>query len=100
MEHYVSLSLSPCTNVRELLTGPSRDVRDALARARRTLVRSPSEAAVLDLIERMPSTLYRPSSKSRPAQRVIAAVARMSGWVLRNPRIPGCVSLLTSGDIG
>ena len=95
---YAALALAPCTNVRELMTGPGADVRAALPRARKTLVRLPSEDAYLDLIDRGAVTIHRPGHMLSFPKRVINALARLSGWVLRNPRIPGCMSILTHDD--
>ena len=98
MESYFDLALSPCTNVRELLSGPDADVRAGLTGARKALARFPSEQALLDLMDRAPSSTMPPNIRSALATSPLSAgaigVARFAGWFLRNPRIPGCVSIL------
>ncbi|MBA3673031.1 MAG: hypothetical protein H0W68_13565 [Gemmatimonadaceae bacterium] len=49
-----TLTFAPCSNVRGLLFGPSDDVKNAVARARPTLPRYPSERAIVDLDARVP----------------------------------------------
>jgi serine/threonine-protein kinase len=92
---YFALAMSPCTNVRELVAGPSPDARDALLRARTTLARFPSESAFLDLLDRQPAVVVRDSGAVRMTWSIMP-IAKLSGWILRNPRIPGCVSKLMS----
>jgi hypothetical protein len=99
LSYYEELTLLPCTNVRELITGSAVDARTALARSRSSLVRFPSDAAFLDLWERTPVTTRWPewvNWKKSPATLVARSVyilAHVSGWILHNPRIPGCTGV-------
>jgi len=95
-EELQSLSLSSCTNVRELLFGPRSDVTDVLARARRTLARFPSEQALVDLNTRMPS-LSSSYGTLNPFQALLASPASVAGLVTRNPRLVTCTRILSGG---
>jgi hypothetical protein len=96
MESYHNLTMSPCTSVRELLMGPGADVREALPNARSTLVRYPSDGALLDLMDRTPSTVLRRGAEQAGMGGVVMDFARASSWILHNPRIAGCVSILAA----
>jgi hypothetical protein len=80
--------------VRELLSGPDADVRAALARGRKALVRFPSDEALLDLLERAPSSPVPLPADAPDAERLVIGLARVSGWILRNQRITGCVRMM------
>jgi len=95
-EDLQSLSLSSCTNVRELLFGPRSDVTDVLARARHTLARFPSEQALVDLNTRMPS-LSSSYGTLNPFQALLASPASVAGLVTRNPRLVTCTRILSGG---
>lgn len=88
------LSVSSCTNVRELMFGPRADVTDALARARHSLARYPSERALVDLSARSLSV-----TNSQPwtglLQALAVSSASVSGTVLHNPRLAACTRMLT-----
>jgi hypothetical protein len=90
-----SLSVSSCTNVRELLFGPRADVVDALARARQTLARYPSERALIDLETRTPSPAPG-LTQGNPFQELAVSAASVAGAVLQNPRLASCTLVLTS----
>jgi hypothetical protein len=90
-----SLSISSCTNVRELVLGPGAEVTDALGRARRTVARYPSERALLDLQARIPGQLGDPEP-SNPVQALAISSATVAGTVLQNPRLAACTRLLVS----
>ncbi len=100
LAYYDQLARAPCTNVRELLTGTSADAHEAMTRARSSLARFPSEQALLDLMDRTPTVAHGtgPSlgigTVQRSAWRFMYVLSRASGWILRNPRIPGCVSMV------
>jgi hypothetical protein len=96
MESYHNLTMAPCTNVHELLMGPGADVREAFTTARTTLVRFSSDAALLDLMDRTASTILARGQNQEGLGGVVMDFARASGWVLHNPRIAGCVSILAA----
>jgi hypothetical protein len=93
--NYRALVLAPCTNVHELISGPDEDVRVALEDARRQLVGLPSDSVFLDMLDRQAKVDWREADAAL-SKRLMMPLARLSGTVLRNPRIPGCVSLLLS----
>ncbi len=90
------LQLVPCTNLRELTFGPADDIRRAVETARRQLVRYPSEAALFEVAlettrrVRLESVGVTVGSGPRAA----VALARLSGALLGNRRIPGCAALV------
>jgi hypothetical protein len=81
--------VAPCTNARELLFGPDRDMRDLFEQARRELARFPSESSLVDLMATMPERM-RFVAPDGAAQRAAASLGRLAGALLMNPRIPGC----------
>ena len=95
VSNYWALAMTPCTNVQELVAGSDDDVRTTLKRGRAALARFPSESQVFDVFELQPTVVYHPHPPTR-TWRVLMPMARLSGWLLRNPRIPGCVSSLAS----
>jgi hypothetical protein len=88
-----ALSAASCTNVRELLIGPSDDVSRVLARARQTVARFPSEQALIDLETRRASSLPDVSSLD-PVQSLLVSSAAVAGAVLHNPRLASCTRIL------
>lgn len=88
------LSASPCTNVRELMFGPRADVTEAIARARRTVARYPSERALVDLMGRMPAPPYGDPSFN-PFLSLPISAATISGVALHNPRLASCMLVLS-----
>jgi hypothetical protein len=94
-DHLRQLSMIGCTNVRELMFGPRADVVSAIAEARRTLPRFPSERAVLELELR---PLADPGvGSATPLRPLMVSAAAVSGVVLRNPRILTCTQVLSRG---
>ena len=89
-----SLSLAPCTNVRELLFGPRSDVTAILDRARRTIARYPSERALVDLQTRLPSLSSR-YGPLNPIQELAASAGSVAGLVTQNPRLVTCSRILS-----
>jgi len=87
------LSMMSCTNVRGLLFGEGSEVTDAIARARGTLARYPSERALIDIRTRLPSPSNLPVS-AKVWQSVIVSPASVAGVVLHNPRMPACALIL------
>lgn len=99
MEMLMLLAMAPCTNLRELVFGPNDEVNESFARARKTLARFASDSAMLDVIFHMPEGLASQpieAATSNERSRAIVRVARVAGAVLRNPRLVGCSTLLTS----
>jgi hypothetical protein len=82
--------------VRELLLGPRDDVTEAIARARSTLARYPSEQALVDIGTRLPS-LTQVAGFSTPGQSLLVSPATVAGAMLHNPRMAACTLFLTSG---
>jgi hypothetical protein len=93
--HAGQLSMITCTNVREMMFGPRADVVSAIAEARRTLPRFPSERAVLELDLR---PLADPGAGSAtPLRPLMVSAAAVSGIVLQNPRLLACTRVLSRG---
>ena len=101
IEMMMMLGLAPCTNVRELLFGMGPDIERALSGARHEMLRFESDEAFFDLLghtaERSANLVgLRPSFP----QRVGLAVSGLSGSVLGNQRVKGCMgSLLTASTV-
>jgi hypothetical protein len=93
------LSVSSCTNVRELMFGPSTDVTNAIGKARGTLARYPSEQALVDLLGRQPE-LMRSGVQYNPIQALAVSSATVAGVVLRNPRLASCTRLVAGYYFG
>lgn len=96
MEMFYTLALVPCTNARELIFGPGEDIQAAVAQARRDLLRFPSEEAYLELILESPERAASTDAgliADDLVSPLILGIARISGWMLRNQRIPGCIAL-------
>ena len=94
---YESLRLlggTSCTNVRELLFGPSAETRQVVERARHTLARYPSEMALIELMTR-PSYSAPDVSSPNPLRALAVSSASVAGAVLRNPRLASCARILT-----
>lgn len=89
-ETLMELSLAPCTNVRELLFGPKVDVRNAFDRARRELARYPSEAALIDLIQRSAPPQADQYRRLDWVSQFLYGTATLAGTALNNPRIATC----------
>ena len=85
-----ALSFSSCTNVRELLLGPSEKVQNALDMARHSLSRFPSEEAVLNLAGRLPEVSAQQLGYAGPMDRLAVSASAAAGAVLRNPRLATC----------
>ena len=94
------LSLSSCTNVRELLFGPRGDVRAAFEQAKRDLARFPSEQAYLDLIPRSPRFGdIDDAGPPSPVRQFLVGTSAIAGAVLHNPRLAACTSYATEGPL-
>ena len=96
-----ALSLSSCTNVRELVFGTGSDIRQAYETAAQDLARYPSERAVLDLalhtIDRAGSAGTIASSPGGGVvARILVGASSVAGTVLDNPRMPFCTRAIFS----
>ncbi len=83
------MGIFPCTNARELLFGPTEELRRAYDDARETLVRYPSE---VELLRAMEETLERLPRSVDPGPGIW--VLAFPGRILGNSRIEGCMTLL------
>ena len=88
-----SLSMSSCSNVREVLMGPSPDVRDAFRNAKVSLARFPSEQAYLDLVFRTTERVPEDAGVMLAPERFIVGAAAVAGVVLNNPRVEACTRM-------
>ncbi len=86
---------SSCTNVRDLMFGPRDEVTEAIAKARTSLARYPSERALVDLEARWPEA-FRAQAEREPAPSVSVSAATVAGAVLRNPRLGMCTRILSN----
>jgi hypothetical protein len=93
------LSVTSCTNARELLFGPRADVRDAFERAKHDLARYPSEQALIELIQRTPNSSSLFGEPVSPARQFLVGVSTIAGAVLHNPRLVGCTLIATEGRL-
>ena len=89
MESLRTLSLASCGSVKELLFGPNDDVTSAIARAKQSLGRYPSEKALAELATDMPRTTARETTFDGLAM-VASSAASVAGAVLRNERMATC----------
>jgi serine/threonine-protein kinase len=93
----------PCTDLRELVFGPGRDVDSAFAYARRTLARFASDTALLAVYERQghlgPPPLPLDGADPRHShtvRRVMIGAAHAMGWLMGAPRAGRCAELALS----
>jgi serine/threonine-protein kinase len=85
-----SLMYAQCTDLREVLFGPDRDLRVTVDEARRALVHYPVEAAVFNLVA---ASAEQYPARLQPNPRA-AFVSHLVAWdaaILRNDRISGCL---------
>ena len=88
------LGIAPCTNLRELVFGPDPELRALYDRQRAALGRFASDTAVIDMMERSAELLSPRDIDER--SRFVRGAATAAGAILRNKRLPGCVTLLTA----
>jgi hypothetical protein len=88
------LRASTCSNVRELLTGPGSDIRAATENARRTLVRYPSDRALIELMADLRAPKI-PEGYSNPISDLASSAASVAGVAFHNPRFASCTRMLT-----
>jgi hypothetical protein len=92
LQHLDALSQSVCTNPRELVLGPGRDVRDAYAKAGRDLARFPSERALLDLMLQTPSLPVHSIAQGGGAARLVVGASTIASIIFDNPRMAYCAA--------
>ncbi|MDQ8155467.1 MAG: hypothetical protein P3B98_12480 [Gemmatimonadota bacterium] len=90
------LAQSTCTNPRELVLGPGRDVRDAYAKASRELARFPGERALLDLMLDSPNRPVDIGNAGRmdPVSRVVVGTSTIASLIFNNPRMSYCTRIV------
>ncbi len=88
------LMLAPCTNVRELVFGPSVELQAVIERARKQLVRFPSEQELFRLLQSTPVRFRADQLPDKILPQGAYTVAKMTGALLRNDRLAGCVAIL------
>ena len=99
LENLYELSRTVCTNPREMILGPSADIREAYARAGKELARFPSERALLDLVLTDPSRPVppMPAPSSMPA-RLIVGTATIASRIFQNPRMAFCTRVIVESS--
>ena len=88
------LRWSGCSSVSSVILGPSRDVDEALARARTSLARTDAERAYIDLVERGMEQGPPQGRRDYFAFKVLQGAAAMTSAVTGNPRIEGCTNAM------
>lgn len=89
------LSISTCTNVRELIFGRRSEVTDAYRAASTGLARYPAERALVELISREPELARYPINYG-PVTGMAMSAAAVAGTVLHNPRLETCTLIIGS----
>ena len=89
METLRTLSLASCGSVKELLFGANDDVTLAIARAKQSLGRYPSEKALVELATDIPRVKAGDVSL-RVVATMASSAATVAGAVLRNDRMATC----------
>jgi hypothetical protein len=89
-----ALTLSSCTNVRDMVLGPRAEVLDALERTRRSLPRYASERALMELQTRLPGSASGSIARG-PFQTLAVSATSVPGILTGNPRLEACTLLLT-----
>lgn len=92
-EQLSQLSLTSCNTIPEMLFGPGQETRDAFAQAASTLVRFPSEQALLDLILDQTNRIPETQVPSGLAQRLVVGAATVAATITNNPRLASCTKL-------
>ena len=85
-----------CGSVGAMLTGPSDELRRAVASARASMARYPSEQAFFDLIERTMENGPRVERDADIVGRVASGTASMLSAITGNPRIATCTRLAST----
>lgn len=84
---------SSCGSVRGMVFGPSDELRDALATARASMARYPSEQSLFDLIERNMENGPEVERDASVLGRVADGTASVLSAITGNPRIATCTRL-------
>ena len=95
-ERYESLfllSMSSCTNVRELVFGTRPDVEAAFRAARTNLARYPSERALVELTRNTMEGTLNTGDQTGPITTVMMSAATVAGTVFHNPRMAACTRI-------
>jgi len=98
LESLRSLSFQSCGNVREVLLGPDKAVRDAFEHAKTTPARFPSEVAYIDLMSHMTERVPLETGEKMGPKRFIVGAATVAGAVLNNPRVAACTRMAMMGS--
>ena len=88
-----ALSMSSCSNVRDLLLGPRSDATDAIHLARQDLARYPSERALIDLVTQ-PADQQFSGVYLGPIEELAASASAVASVVLHNPRLAACTRIV------
>ena len=97
-ESLMQLSFTTCGSVREMLWGPSANVRGAFDRAGTMLARFPSERAYIDVIQDVTNRTPPGMVSERMTSRLIMGAATVAGTVLHNPRVVSCTRVALALD--
>jgi hypothetical protein len=90
MEILRSLQFASCSNVKEMLFGPSEDLRNAMQKGRELLSRFPSERALVELNYGNPNLKLSDFGMISPTASVVVSAATVAGTVLHNDRLATC----------
>ena len=77
-----------------LLTGPRAEVTGAIAEARRSLARYPSEVAMIDILTRPPTP--DPMKTNNLVEVLGVSAGSVAGAVLNNSRLPLCSRIVSN----
>ncbi|HVZ49368.1 MAG TPA: hypothetical protein VG916_11330 [Gemmatimonadaceae bacterium] len=86
-----------CTSTRDLVMGPSAEVRAAFAAVRRDYAGMPGQLAEIDLIEAQLSSTHAPIEGVMPAPAL--RVANLLSRVYFNPRLGACTVMAPFGQV-
>lgn len=93
------LSLSVCTNARELFLGPNPDVLAAVTQMRERFAPFPSDSALIELFMMTPERMGRNRNSESPmmtsGEALSVRVTEFAGSLTGNDRIVGCMRFLT-----
>lgn len=96
MEQLNQLSFASCTNVSEMIFGPSAETRAAFADARKTLARYPSELALLDLMLDATNRVPEKEVITFAPERFLMGAAAVASTITGNPRFSTCTRIVVS----
>lgn len=96
MEQLNQLSFATCTNIPEMIFGPSEETRAAFANAKTTLARYPSEQALLDLMLDATNRVPEKEIVKSASERLIMGAAAVASTVTGNPRFAACTRIASN----